>query len=44
MRPFQAGEEQGEPIAINILAQYVKDLSFENPNAPASLQAGLPPA
>ena len=26
-------------IAINILAQYVKDLSFENPRAPMSLQA-----
>jgi len=23
---------------LNVLAQYVKDLSFENPNAPASLQ------
>jgi preprotein translocase subunit SecB len=28
--------EQGSP-SINVLAQYVKDLSFENPNAPASL-------
>lgn len=26
---------------VSILAQYVKDLSFENPNAPASLQHGL---
>lgn len=25
---------------VSILAQYVKDLSFENPNAPASLQQG----
>jgi preprotein translocase subunit SecB len=24
--------------ALNVLAQYVKDLSFENPNAPRSLQ------
>jgi preprotein translocase subunit SecB len=23
---------------LNVLAQYIKDLSFENPNAPASLQ------
>ena len=23
---------------LNVLAQYVKDLSFENPNAPRSLQ------
>ena len=32
----QAGEEAGP--AINALAQYAKDLSFENPNAPRSLQ------
>jgi preprotein translocase subunit SecB len=25
---------------VAVLTQYVKDLSFENPNAPASLQAG----
>jgi preprotein translocase subunit SecB len=30
--------EQRQP-AINILAQYVKDFSFENPGAPRSLQA-----
>ncbi|WP_439534705.1 protein-export chaperone SecB [Polymorphobacter sp.] len=29
-----------EPLPqVSILTQYVKDLSFENPNAPASLQA-----
>ncbi|MEM1047048.1 MAG: protein-export chaperone SecB [Pseudomonadota bacterium] len=28
----------GEAPAVNILAQYVKDLSFENPKAPASLR------
>jgi preprotein translocase subunit SecB len=28
---------QGQP-QLNVLAQYVKDLSFENPNAPNSLQ------
>jgi preprotein translocase subunit SecB len=27
---------QGQP-SLNVLAQYVKDLSFENPNAPRSL-------
>src|ERR1700730_2996718 len=27
-----------EPPQLNVLAQYVKDLSFENPNAPRSLQ------
>ena len=37
------GGPVGEPAAgaqpqLNILAQYVKDLSFENPNAPGSLQ------
>ncbi len=32
-------DENAAPIAINIMAQYVKDLSFENPNAPKSLQA-----
>jgi preprotein translocase subunit SecB len=31
------GAAQSAP-AINALAQYVKDLSFENPNAPRSLQ------
>ena len=27
----------GEQPQLNVLAQYVKDLSFENPNAPGSL-------
>ncbi|MBV6634102.1 MAG: protein-export chaperone SecB [Alphaproteobacteria bacterium] len=35
----QAGEGQPAPAPITILAQYVKDLSFENPRAPASLAA-----
>ena len=30
------GEDHGPQVSI--MAQYVKDLSFENPNAPASLQ------
>ena len=30
-------QEEGPP-QLNVLAQYTKDLSFENPNAPASLQ------
>lgn len=30
---------QAKPLPINILAQYVKDLSFENPNAPDSLKS-----
>ncbi len=29
--------------AMRVLAQYVKDLSFENPNAPASLRDGEQP-
>ena len=35
-----AGAESGteKPPQLNVLAQYVKDLSFENPNAPRSLQ------
>lgn len=32
------GEQQAAQFAI--LTQYVKDLSFENPNAPASLKSG----
>jgi|SRR5262245_87945 len=33
-----AGGAQAAPAQLNVLAQYVKDLSFENPNAPRSLQ------
>ncbi|WP_349358912.1 protein-export chaperone SecB [Stappia sp.] len=33
----QAAQEGGAP-GMSILAQYIKDLSFENPNAPGSLQ------
>lgn len=29
---------EGQPPQLNVMAQYIKDLSFENPNAPASLQ------
>src|SRR5262245_9054556 len=33
------GADAGEkPPQLNVLAQYVKDLSFENPNSPRSLQ------
>jgi len=32
-----APAEAGPPPQLNVLAQYTKDLSFENPNAPASL-------
>src|SRR3954453_20282120 len=30
--------EAAPPPQLNVLAQYTKDLSFENPNAPGSLQ------
>lgn len=35
----QAGAHHAQPVPITILAQYTKDLSFENPRAPASLAA-----
>ncbi len=35
--------EMGELPQVSILTQYVKDLSFENPNAPQSLQGGEQP-
>jgi preprotein translocase subunit SecB len=31
------------PPQLNVVAQYIKDLSFENPNAPASLATGQQP-
>jgi preprotein translocase subunit SecB len=44
------GGPQGTPQTaeqapqINVLAQYIKDLSFENPNAPRSLQPSQQPS
>ena len=35
-----AGSGQDKAPQLRIISQYVKDLSFENPNAPASVQAG----
>jgi preprotein translocase subunit SecB len=35
--PAAAGQEGTQPT-VRVLAQYVKDLSFENPRAPMSLQ------
>lgn len=32
------GSVQGTTPQLNVLAQYIKDFSFENPNAPQSLQ------
>ena len=33
-----ASNGSGEAPALNVLAQYIKDLSFENPHAPHSLR------
>ena len=38
-----APTDGGLPPQLNVLAQYTKDLSFENPNAPASLQQTAQP-
>ncbi|PHP68620.1 protein-export chaperone SecB [Zhengella mangrovi] len=34
----EAGNGGNQQPVLNVLAQYIKDLSFENPNAPQSLQ------
>jgi preprotein translocase subunit SecB len=31
------GQAEIKPVQLNVLAQYIKDFSFENPNAPRSL-------
>lgn len=36
--PLGNGFDPANPPQVGILAQFVKDLSFENPNAPRSLQ------
>jgi len=38
-----APAEAGAPPQLNVLAQYTKDLSFENPNAPSSLSPQATP-
>ncbi|XSG81767.1 MAG: protein-export chaperone SecB [Methyloligella sp. ZOD6] len=41
-QPGESGEEAasgGTQVTLNVLAQYIKDLSFESPNAPKSLQS-----
>ncbi|WMS44324.1 protein-export chaperone SecB [Acuticoccus sp. MNP-M23] len=35
-----AATQEGQQPSVRVLAQYVKDLSFENPRAPMSLQKG----
>jgi preprotein translocase subunit SecB len=37
------GGQQAPPPQLNVLAQYIKDFSFENPNAPQSLMGGQQP-
>lgn len=37
----QASSDQKQQPAIQVVAQYVKDFSFENPNSPETLLAGL---
>ena len=38
-QPTQSADMGAMPL-MNVLAQYVKDMSFENPNAPDSLRSG----
>jgi preprotein translocase subunit SecB len=38
--PTNGGPAPDKPPQLNVLAQYIKDVSFENPNAPKSLQPG----
>lgn len=38
------GPRQDGPPRLNVLAQYIKDFSFENPNAPRSLSPGPQPS
>jgi preprotein translocase subunit SecB len=43
--PAAAGEGNGQPAppGIRVLAQFIRDLSFENPRAPDSLNMGSTP-
>ncbi|MEN9018540.1 MAG: protein-export chaperone SecB [Hellea sp.] len=38
---LEAQAEDQKPPMLSVLAQYTKDQSFENPNAPDSLRSGL---
>jgi preprotein translocase subunit SecB len=44
MSMTNGGPSPGEAPHLQVLAQYIKDLSFENPNAPQSLTPGQQPA
>jgi preprotein translocase subunit SecB len=39
----QAGQAQQQAPRLSIVLQYVKDISFENPKAPAGLQSNVRP-
>ena len=41
--PLFGGDEQPTGPGIRVLAQYIRDLSFENPRAPDSLNIGATP-
>jgi preprotein translocase subunit SecB len=38
--PAEAPAQEPQAPQLNVVAQYIKDLSFENPNAPRSLMSG----
>jgi preprotein translocase subunit SecB len=40
--PAEAAGQDAQP-QLNVVAQYIKDLSFENPNAPRSMALGQQP-
>lgn len=43
MSTTNGGPSQDNQPQLNVVAQYIKDFSFENPNAPQSLQTGSEP-
>lgn len=40
--PTDAGQASANQQGVQVIAQYIKDFSFENPNAPESLVSGWP--
>jgi preprotein translocase subunit SecB len=43
MSTTNGGPSEATPPQLSVLAQYIKDFSFENPNAPQSLMQGQQP-
>jgi preprotein translocase subunit SecB len=43
-QPQGAAPGEAAPPQLNVLAQYIKDFSFENPNAPKALRPNQQPA